>query len=257
MNRIQYVIASILAVFFLITTDYLSREEVPDFAAIKDVEEKKARFFEYIYPRIENANLQLIELRGRLIILKNKLLEGNVLSQSETDFIHRQQKKCSSKYNDGDLSVALDRLLVRADIVPPSLALAQSANESAWGTSRFARHGSNYFGQWCYTAGCGIVPSSRNQGAVHEVRSYNSVRESVSSYINNINSASAYSQLRSIRASERARQSQFQGYPLAAGLGRYSERGGAYVKEIREIIRINQLDQYDDRFWRAVEYSGR
>jgi Bax protein len=140
---------------------------------------------------------------------------------------------------------AWDDLLRRVDAIPASLALAQSANESAWGTSRFAKDGSNFFGQWCYDAGCGLVPSKRNAGASHEVAVFDSPEESVASYLLNLNTNRAYTELRSIRASLRARNKEISGEALAAGLRKYSERGDAYVKELRSMIRYDDLGQYD------------
>ena len=73
----------------------------------------------------------------------------------------------------------INELILRVDVIPVSLALAQAANESAWGTSRFALEGNNVFGQWCYKKGCGIVPAERRSGATHEVKSFTSVERSV------------------------------------------------------------------------------
>ncbi|MFM9673737.1 glucosaminidase domain-containing protein, partial [Streptomyces galilaeus] len=81
--------------------------------------------------------------------------------------------------------------LRRVDIIPKELALMQAANESAWGTSRFARIGLNFFGQWCYSQGCGMIPNRRNSGAAHEVAAFKSVRDAVSSYFKNINTHAA------------------------------------------------------------------
>ena len=55
---------------------------------------------------------------------------------------------------------ALDKLKRRVDIVPPSLALAQAAEESGWGTSRFAIKGNSLFGQWDFS-GKGIKPKEQ------------------------------------------------------------------------------------------------
>jgi len=86
------------------------------------------------------------------------------------------------------------------DTIPPSLALAQAANESAWGTSRFARQAHNYYGQWCFEKGCGIVPDRRDANKSHEVAAFDSPRESVARYLHNLNSNSAYKSLRDIRS---------------------------------------------------------
>jgi Bax protein len=129
--------------------------------------------------------------------------------------------------------------------------LAQAANNSAWGTSRFAKQANNYFGQWCFTKGCGIVPARRDAGSKHEVRKFDTTQGSVSSYVRNINTGSAYSSLRTVRANARRNKSMLTGHDLAVGLVGYSARDDAYVKEIRSMIRTNKLNNYDEKFWNA------
>ena len=126
-----------------------------------------------------------------------------------------------------------------------TIALAQAAKESAWGISRFDRLGNNYFGQWCFVAGCGLVPEARNTGASHEVAAFKSVRESVRRYMNNINTHPAYADLRNRRASLRSEGNDISGLALAPALIRYSERGQEYVSELQAMIRGNELQQYD------------
>jgi Bax protein len=123
--------------------------------------------------------------------------------------------------------------------------MAQSANESAWGTSRFARKGNNFFGQWCFRKGCGLVPKQRDANKTHEVAAFDSPEESVKMYIRNLNSNSAYKSLRDLRAKLRRANKPVTGHALAAGLKHYSERGLEYVKELREMISFNKLARYD------------
>ncbi len=119
------------------------------------------------------------------------------------------------------------------------------SNESAWGTSRFAKQGNNYFGQWCYVKGCGLVPQQRNDGAVHEVADFDHPMDSVRSYILNLNRHYTYDDLRDLRAKEIKKQGYATGLNLAAGLINYSERRMEYVKEIRSMISYNKLDKLD------------
>jgi len=128
----------------------------------------------------------------------------------------------------------------RVDVVPLEMALVQTANESAWGTSRFALKGNNYFGQWCYEKGCGIVPEQRTAGATHEVRSFSDARESVDAYINNINTTRAYAEFRNLRQQSRNKGHALNAEKLALGLKSYSERGMDYVKTIQAMIRSNR-----------------
>jgi Bax protein len=127
----------------------------------------------------------------------------------------------------------------RVDTVPLELVLSQAANESAWGTSRFARKANNLFGQWCFSKGCGLVPARRNAGSTHEVAAFKSPQLSVRSYLRNLNTGRVYKDLRNIRAAKRAEGKQATAYEIAAGLSKYSERGQAYVKEIRAMIKYN------------------
>ena len=140
----------------------------------------------------------------------------------------------------------INELILRVDVIPVSLALAQAANESAWGTSRFALEGNNVFGQWCYKKGCGIVPAERRSGATHEVKSFTSVEQSVQAYILNINSHPSYRYLREVRAVMRERQGKLDPMGLAYGLDRYSERGNNYVDEVRNLIIQNNLRLRDE-----------
>lgn len=126
------------------------------------------------------------------------------------------------------------------DIIPKELALMQAANESAWGTSRFARIGLNFFGQWCYTKGCGMIPKRRADEAEHEVRAFKSVRAAVKSYFRNINTHEAYRELRRVRAGLRAEKVPIEATALTAGLLSYSERGEDYVSELNDMIRHNR-----------------
>ena len=146
---------------------------------------------------------------------------------------------------DDDASWA--RLLRRADVIPVSLVLAQAANESGWGTSRFARQGNNFFGQWCFEPGCGLVPRDRGAGKKHEVAVFESPRASVEAYIRNLNSHPAYRGLRGIRQQLRSNDQPVTGIALAAGLEKYSERGAEYIEELRAMIRYNDLSKYDKR----------
>ena len=118
-------------------------------------------------------------------------------------------------------------------------ALLQAAIESAWGTSRFAREGNNLFGQWCFSPGCGIVPDERPIGEGYEVASFETVLESVASYMRNLNTGWAYRELREIREQMRLDGRQPDPAEFADGLLSYSERGPVYIEVIRSMLRHN------------------
>ena len=166
---------------------------LPDFTTYKDVQEKKQAFFDYLLPLITEANQRVLEQRA----LAEKWARDEELTEKELQRLTRMMENYRVKAD--DKAGQKEILLNRVNIIPPSLVLAQAANESAWGTSRFATEGNNLFGQWCFSKGCGLVPSSRNDGAVHEVRKFRSPMESVESYIQNLNRHAKYRQLRLIR----------------------------------------------------------
>jgi len=216
---------------------------LPDFSRFRDSTEKKAAFFSFLYPRVVLANTRILLQRRYL----TSLAGNSALTHTENLWLEAQADRfgIEGKYNGQQL---LDQLHTRLDIVPPSLVLAQAANESAWGTSRFATVGNNLFGQWCFSGGCGMLPLNRSPDATHEVRAFRSPYLSVQSYIQNLNTHPAYRQLRKIRLQQRQNGGELTGLSLAQGLLSYSSRGAIYVKEIQTLIHQNNLEYYDDDF---------
>ena len=136
-----------------------------------------------------------------------------------------------------------DDILLRADVIPVSLALAQAAVESGWGTSRFAVQGNALFGQWAWKESAGLKPlQASNDRAV--VRSFPNLFGSVRAYMHNLNTHSSYGDLRRQRARLADRDERGKGYALAGNLDRYAEIGMEYVHKLRTIIRVNDLDKY-------------
>ena len=219
-------------------------EALPDFTAYTEVKAKKNAFFGYMLPLIEARNLYIQGQRQQLLALSERA--EDILSAQDT----KELADLAGVYRlaETDLSSTdlIKELLMRVDTVPPSLALAQAAVESGWGTSRFAVQANNLFGQWCYKKGCGLVPNQRNSGANHEVAKFDNVSAAVDSYTRNINTHRAYKDLRTSRAELRADNKTVTGHILAEGLLRYSERGEHYVHELQAVIRINKLAPYDE-----------
>ncbi|MDT8375542.1 MAG: glucosaminidase domain-containing protein [Mariprofundaceae bacterium] len=214
-------------------------QQLPDFAAYKDVKEKKKAFFDLMRPIIEDENRKVTAQRERMMSIRGKLDRGDTLSESEQAWLMLLASEYNVEMNAIDDQQAWMLLGRRVDRVPFRLALAQAANESNWGTSRFAREGMNLFGQWCFTPGCGIVPAKRPAGMRHEVAIYTSVNESVAAYIRSINRVYMYMPLRVLRHSIRKGGNRPTAVELARELSGYSERGEAYVKEIQAMIRTN------------------
>ncbi|MGS0674219.1 glucosaminidase domain-containing protein [Shewanella sp. 0m-4] len=212
---------------------------VPDFAAIKDVSEKKKAFFAFLKPSIKHQNAIILDERNFLIGIRNQIVNDKALT--EADEFRLQQISEKYQYTFRSLNIGnIDTLLVRVDVIPQEMVLIQAANETGWGSSRFAREGLNFFGQWCFRKGCGLVPQSRTEGLSHEVALFKTVEDSVASYMRNLNSNAAYSLLRSIRADLRAQDKNPEAQDLVYGLINYSERQEAYIDELLEMLRQNQ-----------------
>ncbi len=238
-NKIALTTAAFLAFSTLI---FFSHEATPDFTDFKAGDERKAAFFSYFLPLIKQHNEELLTVRQELSELND--------NRDQLSFFERlKARKLAEHYEVEDFSIEnpddWNLLLKRIDIVPPSLALAQAANESAWGTSRFATQGNNFYGHWCYEEGCGLVPKARENGASHEVAEFESAQESVEKYMHNLNHHPAYADLRSIRASLRQQDQPITGLKVISGLESYSERGDKYIEELSAMIRFNELGRYD------------
>lgn len=214
--------------------------QLPDFAGIRDVSEKKRRFFNFMMPYVEKENERLLAERIWLLEIRVKLEDNGVLNEEEQAHLARLNKAYRIKHKTISTLAAVKELLKCVDGLPKELVLMQAANESAWGSSRFARLGLNFFGQWCYSKGCGIVPKGRPEGKTYEVKAYMGVQQSVTSYFKNINTNPAYQLLRDIRAQLRANHLPLHPQVLATGLLAYSQRGDHYVQEISKMIEHNQ-----------------
>jgi Bax protein len=225
-------VASIWLIFFAKVTP-------PNFAEAPAGKDRKTMFFNYFLPIVAELNIEIKQDR-KLVLTQ---CEGESVSHNSALL------DLGKKYriNEGDLKnrTLCEVLTLRVDEIPASLALAQAANESAWGTARFAQQGNNFFGQWCFKKGCGIVPKGRDSGKGHEVASFRSPQDSVRSYMMNLNTHNAYISLRNIRQSLRQKGDIVTGNELSHGLNKYSERGTAYGEELRKMINFNRLTQYD------------
>ncbi|MDX1676816.1 glucosaminidase domain-containing protein [Arsukibacterium sp.] len=212
---------------------------LPDFNAIRETNAKKRAFFDYLRPHVQRENSRLRNLRQQLLVLAEKKQKNQRLNINEYAFLYSLYDEFRMDVAESDPQM-LQELLKRVDILPVSLVLMQAANESAWGTSRFAVEGYNFFGQWCFREGCGLVPLNRGEDQSHEVAKFDNPAQSIRSYFYNLNTFHTYEALRDIRAQLRAERRPIRGEALAAGLGRYSERGDEYIAEISSMIRFNR-----------------
>jgi len=217
-------------------------QKPPHFSSMKDAKARKKAFFNYLKPIITEINRARMEERQQLKTIYSALRVGKTITKEERHQLELWGQRYDIEIKPDNLKTTAETLLIHLDQIPESMVLAQAAIESAWGTSRFVTTGNNYFGQWCYRKGCGMVPRARQKGAKHEVRRFDNAKQSVSSYFQNINSHPAYKKLRKIRAQARESGKSLSGMKLVAGLKNYSQRGQNYVDELRQIIRFNKIE---------------
>jgi Bax protein len=250
---VGFLLAGLLGATLLLRQDRLSIPRVavapisvfPDFASITDVEIKKQMFFDFLELYIAEHNILVSETRDRISALSDVVAGGVPLSDEERAELLDIAQGYFLDYEEMRESQVLFELLKRVDTIPTPLALAQAANESAWGTSRFALEANNIFGQWCYDEGCGVVPNRRRADASHEVRAFETIDEAVQAYFLNLNTHERYQNFRNMRFQMRNQRGELDPLVLAYGLEGYSERGDKYVDEIQTIIQQNDLvDRY-------------
>lgn len=217
---------------------------LPDFSKFVEVKEKKEAFFTTLYPIIEEENQHIVKIRSALIALNE--LPFETLEADHLAYIGKL-----AKYYRVDETLnnkTIPTLLERVDIIPPSLALTQAAIESGWGSSRFSRKGNNLFGQWCFSKGCGMVPSARDSDKAHEVAKFSSVNAAVRAYLKNLNTNSAYKKLRDKRAKIRNQDGDLTGIALAQTLTEYSEEREKYITKLTKFINQNKLQRFTKQF---------
>ncbi|MFP6697488.1 MAG: glucosaminidase domain-containing protein [Alphaproteobacteria bacterium] len=225
---------------------YLNRFPA-NLAGLRSAKLRKDLFIKTVLPLVLRANHEVRMERQRMLLLIARAgdTNGNTggddgLTLSELAFLDHLAVQYEVSGPD------LAELQQRVDVIPASLALAQGAEESGWGSSRFARLGNAVFGQRTFRKGAGLVPLRREQGQRHEVKSFNSLYTSVRAYVWNLNTHFAYEKFRAKRAAFRDGRQPLDSYALTRTLERYSERGQKYIKTIQVIMRANRLHDFDD-----------
>ena len=205
---------------------------------IKQIESSKKRknlFIQIILPLILEENSLILIDRKRLFSILNK----NKNSKKEINWLNRKFKQY------GVLNKDIPTLKVRMDIVPVSLAIAQAAKETGWGTSRFALEGNALFGQWTWS-GDGIKPAGAESDTKHKVMKFKVLKASVRAYQRNLNTHSSYKNFRQLRAQLRDDNEKLDSLLLADQLDNYAETGKEYTKILKQIINQNSLKDFDD-----------
>jgi Bax protein len=212
-----------------------------DIGQVRESKKRKGLFFKTVLPLVLQVNEEIAKDRKRLGVLIEATGRGVKTGPLDRLWLIVMSERYKTKRGD------LKSLLKRVDVIPPSLALAQAAEESGWGTSRFVREGNAMFGQWTWSDAPGtIVPKQRDKGKTHKIRAFDSLLQSVRAYARNLNTHRAYRHLRKQRHQLRAGGRAINGMTLAEQLTSYSERGEEYVKTLRTIIGVNKLQRFDD-----------
>ncbi|KZB71482.1 MULTISPECIES: glucosaminidase domain-containing protein [Thalassospira] len=206
---------------------------------LASVDERKQLFLRIMLPLAMRVNEEITARRERLMAIQAKGISGTPVSAKDQQWVNQQMKRY--RVTDGGITALLERI----DVIPTSLILAQSAEESGWGTSRFVRQGNALFGQWAWGDDEGIVPKGREEGKTHVIKAFGSLMDSVRAYARNINSHPAYQSLRERRAALRADGQMITGWELAETLTKYSERGAEYVDSLHAIMSVNDLNELD------------
>ena len=205
---------------------------------IKSIESTKRRkelFIQIILPLILEENKKIKLERKTLFSILNK----NNNSESEKKWLKSKLKQY------GVVNRDLTILKIRMDEIPVSLAIAQAAKETGWGTSRFAQEGNALFGQWTYD-GNGIKPAGSDIGDTHKVMKFKILKASVRAYQRNLNTHKSYKEFRKVRAIQRDVFGKLNSMELVNYLDKYAETGEEYIKILKKIIEQNKLTDFDD-----------
>ena len=202
---------------------------------IGNTKKRKDMFIKIVLPLIVKENNKIRVDRKRLFTILNK----NSNTDIEKKWLEKKYKQYGVRKND------LSTLKVRMDEIPVSLAIAQAAKETGWGTSRFALKGNALFGQWTWS-GEGLKPKNADEGKDHKVMKFHSLQLSVRAYLRNLNTHSTYKNLRKARTELRNQNKPLDSLILSKHLDKYAETGSQYIEVLQKIIEQNNLKDFDE-----------
>ena len=205
-----------------------------DLDEIKDTKLKKETFIKIVLPLVVAENDKILDDKIKL----KRITSKKMTSDKEKSWLRLKLREYKVKNSD------IEELNKRMDIIPVSIALAQAAKESGWGTSRFALEGNAIFGQWTWT-GQGIEPLNRGKNEGHKILRFPILRASVKAYKNNLNTHKGYSEFREKRHSIRKRNKTIKGLDLTDTLDRYAQTGKKYTDILEQIIKQNDLSDFE------------
>ena len=205
-----------------------------DLDEIKDTKLKKETFIQIVLPLIVAENEKIYDDRVKL----KKITSKKMTSDKEKLWLRQKLREYKVK------SSNMKELEKRMDIIPVSIAIAQAAKESGWGTSRFALEGNAIFGQWTWT-GQGIEPLSKGKNEGHKILRFPILRASVKAYKNNLNTHKGYTDFREKRYSLRKKKRKIKGLDLTITLDKYAQTGKEYTEILEQIIKQNNLTDFE------------
>ena len=202
---------------------------------IANTKKRKEMFIKIVLPLIIKENNKIRIDRKRLFTILNK----NSNTEIEKKWLEKKYKQYGVRQND------LSTLKIRMDEIPVSLAIAQAAKETGWGTSRFALKGNALFGQWTWS-GEGLKPKNADEGKDHKVMKFHSLQLSIRAYLRNLNTHSTYKNLRKARTELRNQNKALDSIILSRHLDKYAETGNQYIEVLQKIIEQNSLKDFDE-----------
>ena len=202
---------------------------------IENTKKRKNLFIQIVLPLIIEENTKIRLDRKKLFAILNK----NNNSKAEKEWLSKKFKQYGVKSKD------FSTLKIRMDEIPVSLAIAQAAKETGWGTSRFALKGNALFGQWTWS-GEGLKPKNADEGKDHKVMKFHSLQLSVRAYLRNLNTHSTYKNLRKARTKFRNQNKPLDSLILSKHLDKYAETGSQYIEVLQKIIQQNNLKDFDE-----------
>jgi len=221
----------------------LTAFSIPAFAHQHSISGEHQQFVNSMLSSANNANAAILKDRVKLLALDAQYQKSHALSSSETKWLKNlaaEYKAPSTNFNNHATWVELEK---RVDVIPPSLALGQSIQESGWGSSYLARDAHNYFGQEC--------GSSRSCYGHTHYRYFGSETAAVQAYMHNLNSNNAYRSVRDTRYAERTQHQKPNSLAMANGLTHYSILKGRYISTIKSVIKNYNLQKYDTNLGNA------
>jgi Bax protein len=224
----------LIMLFFIATTNLAFANSISS----------KEQFLERIYELIEDENTQILKEREfALNTIKNNFFDLLNDEELRNKLIYIKEKyKIDNLYS----TVEYDK---KINVIPPSLALAQAAVESAWGRSRFYKEANNIFGHWTYDKNNGLIPKNRDLGKKHLIKIFPSLRESVQAYMLNLNRNKAYKEFQEQRYIANLNSLKIDGLELSKTMNNYSGIAQKYLNILESVILSNSLEEFDNRFF--------